>query len=103
VQHSLPHLEFFTRYHYRIEPEGVLLAGFELPEGRVASDIQVAAKRPEDVVGNHVAKLEACRLAQRLACYDRERQRNPFVELGGFVFSFIADGSPAPARPRSSG
>jgi len=98
VQHSLPHLEFFTRYHYRIEPEGVLLAGFELPEGRVASDIQVATKRPEDVVGNHVAKLEACRIAQRLACYDRERQANPFVELGGFVFSFIADGNPGTGK-----
>lgn len=98
VQHSLPHLEFFTRYHYRVEPEGVLLAGFELPEGRVASDLQVPTKRPEEVVGNHVAKLEACRIAQRLACYDPERQSNPFVELGGFVFSFIADGNPGTGK-----
>jgi hypothetical protein len=98
VQHSLPHLEFYTRYHYRVEPEGVLLAGFELPESRVAGDIQVPVKRPEDVVGNHVAKLEACRIAQRLACYDAERQANPFVELGGFVFSFIADGQPGTGK-----
>jgi hypothetical protein len=98
VQHSLPHLEFFTRTHYRVEPEGVLLAGFELPEGRPASEIQVPTKRPEDVVGNHVAKLEACRIAQRLACYDPERRSNPFVELGGFVFSFIADGNPGTGK-----
>ncbi len=98
MQHSLPYLDFFTRYHYRIEPEGVRIAGFELTEDRVAGDIQVPVKRPEDVVGNHVAKLEACRIAQRLACYDLERQSNPFVELGGFVFSFIADGNPGTGK-----
>jgi hypothetical protein len=98
LQHSLAYADFFTRYHYRIEPEGVLVAGFELPEGRAAGEIQVPAKRPEDVVGNHVAKLEACRLAQRLACYDLERKQNPFVEVGGFVFTFIADGSPGTGK-----
>jgi hypothetical protein len=95
---SLQHLEFFTRYHYRIEPDDVLVAGFELPDERVRSDIQVQRKRPEDVVGNHVAKLEASRIAQRLVCYDAERQANPFVELGGFVFSFIGDGSPGTGK-----
>ncbi len=98
VQHSLPHLEFYTRYHFRVEPEGVAIAGFELPEAPVGVEIQVPEKRPEQVVGNHVAKLEACRIAQRLACYDREAQRNPFVELGGFVFTFLADGSPGTGK-----
>jgi hypothetical protein len=98
LRHSLGHLEFYTRYHYRIEPEGVLLSGFALSETGVSSDIQVQSKRPEDVVGNHVAKLEACRIAQRLACYDPERQQNPFVELGGFVFSFIGDGQPGTGK-----
>jgi hypothetical protein len=97
-QHSLPHLEFYTRYHYRIEPEGVAIAGFELPEGRPQAEIQVPEKRPEEVVGNHVAKLEAQRIAQRLACYDLERRRNPFVDLGGFVFTFLADGSPGTGK-----
>ena len=98
LQHSLQYLEFFTRYHYRIDPEGIVISGFELPEVRAASDIQVPVRRPEDVVGNHVAKLEACRIAQRLACYDLERQRNPFCDLGGFVFTFIADGSPGTGK-----
>ena len=95
---SLAHLEFFTRYHYRIEPEGVLLAGFELPEQRVSQPIQVPEKHPEDIVGNHRAKLESVRLAQRLACYDLERQQNPFVDLGGFTFTFIGDGSPGTGK-----
>lgn len=98
LRHSLEYLEFFTRYHYRIESDDVLIAGFELPETRVTSDIDVPVKRPEEVVGNHVAKLEASRIAQRLACYDLERQQNPFVELGGFVFTFIADGSPGTGK-----
>jgi hypothetical protein len=98
IQHSLPHLEFYTRYHFRIEPEGVALAGFELPEAPAAADVQVPEKRPEQVVGNHLAKLEACRIAQRLACYDLTAQRNPFVELGGFVFTFLADGSPGTGK-----
>ena len=98
LRHSLSHLEFYTRYHYRIEPEGVELSGFVLPEPGARSDIQVPRKRPEDVVGNHVAKLEACRIAQRLACYDAELQRNPFLDLGGFVFTFIGDGRPGTGK-----
>jgi hypothetical protein len=98
LQHSLPHLEFYTRYHYRIEPEGVVLEGFELSEPRAEGEIQVPVKRPEEVVGNHLAKREACRLAQRLVCYDRERQRSPFVDLGGFTFTFLADGSPGTGK-----
>jgi hypothetical protein len=98
LRHSLSHLDFYTRYHYRIEPEGVTIAGFELSEARLAVEIQVPVKRPEEVVGNHLAKREGCRLAQRLACYDLERQRNPFVDLGGFVFTFLADGSPGTGK-----
>jgi len=98
TQHSLEHLDFYTRYHYRVEPDGVLIAGFELPEIRSGSDILVPEKRPGEVVGNHIAKLEATRIAQRLACYDAERQSNPFVELGGFVFTFIGDGSPGTGK-----
>jgi len=98
VQHSLEHLDFYTRYHFRVEPEEVRIAGFELPELRRGSDILVPTRRPGDVVGNHIAKLEAQRIAQRLACYDAERQSNPFVELGGFVFTFIGDGSPGTGK-----
>jgi hypothetical protein len=98
LQHSLRYLDFFTRYHYRIEPDGVLIAGFELPEAVPRSDIQVPVRRPEEVVGNHRAKLEAARIAQRLACYDRERQANPFVELGGFTFTFLGDGRPGTGK-----
>ncbi len=98
VQDSLQQLDFYTRYQYRIEPDDVLIAGFELPVVGHSRDIQVQSKRPEEVVGNHLAKLEASRIAQRLVCYDTELQTNPFVELGGFVFSFIGDGNPGTGK-----
>jgi hypothetical protein len=98
LHRSLQYLEFYTRYHYRVEPEGVRIAGFELPEPSMGTEIQVPVRRPEQVVGNHLAKLLATRIAQRLACYDPERQSNPFVELGGFIFTFIGDGSPGTGK-----
>jgi hypothetical protein len=98
LQHSLQYLEFYTRYHYRVEPEDVSIAGFELSDPETRSDVQVPSRRPEEVVGNHLAKLEAGRIAQRLACYDLEHQSNPFVDLGGFTFSFIGDGSPGTGK-----
>jgi hypothetical protein len=95
---SLQYAEVFTRYEYRIEDDDIVVAGFELPEERAHSEIQVGDRRPQDVVGNHIAKLEASRIAQRLACFDLERQTNPYIDLGGFVFSFIGDGSPGTGK-----
>ncbi|MBI4862294.1 MAG: AAA family ATPase [Candidatus Riflebacteria bacterium] len=95
---SLAYLEFYTRYHYRIEPDGVTITGFEMEEPASALQVEVQEKRPEEVVGNHIAKFEAMRLAQRLVCYDRARQHNPFVDLGGFSFTLIGDGSPGTGK-----
>jgi hypothetical protein len=95
---SLEHLEFYSRYRFRVEADDVVIAGFELDEPSTRSRVEIAVKRPEEVVGNHVAKFEAMRLAQRLVCYDPERQRNPFVDLGGFSFSFLGDGSPGTGK-----
>lgn len=98
VASHLQYTESFTRYEYRIEADDVVVSGFEFPEERVVGPIEIQTRRPEEVVGNHIAKLEASRIAQRLACYDIELGQNPFVELGGFVFSFIGDGSPGTGK-----
>jgi len=98
TRESLRFVEFYTRYHYRIEPEGIHLSGFDLEEPVTSSQVEVQEKRPEEVVGNHIAKFEAMRLAPRLVCYDLERQRNPFVDLGGFTFTLIGDGSPGTGK-----
>ena len=98
MRESFQHLEFYTRYHYRVEPEEIALRGFEMEDEPLGLEIEMVQKRPEEVVGNHIAKFEAMRLSQRLICYDLERQRNPFVDLGGFTFTFIGDGNPGTGK-----
>jgi SpoVK/Ycf46/Vps4 family AAA+-type ATPase len=55
-------------------------------------------KKPEEIVGNQIAKYQAMRLARMLMAYDFDRQMNPFVELGGFLFTFIGDGAPGTGK-----
>ena len=38
------------------------------------------------------------KLAKMLMAYDFDRQLNPFVELGGFLFTFIGDGAPGTGK-----
>lgn len=95
---ALRKVEVYTGTRYRLEADDVTLAGFELGTAAAVVAVEVQEKRPEEVVGNHVAKFEAMRLAQRLVCYDMGRQRNPFVDLGGFSFSFLGDGSPGTGK-----
>ena len=49
-------------------------------------------------IGNHIAKYQATKLAKMLVAYDFDRQLNPFVELGGFLFTFIGDGAPGTGK-----
>jgi len=98
LEGSLGHLEFFLANHYRVEADDLVLAGFEDEPAPASSVVELPRKRPEEVVGNHVAKFEAMRLAQRLVCYDLGRRRNPFVDLGGFTFSFLGDGRPGTGK-----
>ena len=55
-------------------------------------------KKPEEIIGNHIAKYQALKLAKMLMAYDFDRQMNPFVELGGFLFTFIGDGMPGTGK-----
>lgn len=98
LQASLSHLDFYLRYHYRLETDDLTLSGLQLTEPSASQAIDMVEKRPEEVVGNHIAKFESMRLAQRLVCYDMARQKNPLVELGGFSFTIIGDGSPGTGK-----
>ena len=55
-------------------------------------------KKPNEIIGNHIAKYQAMKLAKMLMAYDFDRQLNPFVELGGFLFTFIGDGAPGTGK-----
>ncbi|MEZ5913412.1 MAG: hypothetical protein R3D84_15315 [Paracoccaceae bacterium] len=58
------------------------------------------AFKPNEVIGNHIARVSSDRLAKMLMAYDFERRLNPFAEMGASSSPSWAMASPAPARPR---
>ncbi|MEM8577564.1 MAG: ATP-binding protein [Pseudomonadota bacterium] len=95
---AAPGLEPFTALRLRVEADDLTLGGFT-PAGRARSQpLTMQFKKPHEVVGNHIAKSQALRLAKMLMAYDFERRMNPFAELGGFIFTFMGDGAPGTGK-----
>lgn len=92
-------LAAFMARTYAIEVDDFHVRGFERSastKGRKPLVMQF--KKVHEVVGNHIAKAQAIKLAKMLVAYDFERQKNPFVELGGFLFTFVGDGFPGTGK-----
>ena len=88
----------FENVHIRIEQDDFTLSGFDVAPGQKRKPLVMTFKKPEEIIGNHIAKYQAMKLAKMLVAYDFERQLNPFVELGGFLFTFIGDGMPGTGK-----
>jgi hypothetical protein len=88
----------FEDAHIRIEADDFTLNGFDVAPGQKSKPLVMTFKKPDEVVGNHIAKYQAVKLAKMVMAYDFERQMNPFVELGGFLFTFIGDGAPGTGK-----
>ncbi|MBN9070998.1 MAG: ATP-binding protein [Rhizobiales bacterium] len=88
----------FENAHIRIDADDFTLDGFDVAPGKKSKPLVMTFKRPEEVVGNHIAKYQSVKLAKMLMAYDFDRQLNPFVELGGFLFTFIGDGAPGTGK-----
>ncbi|MFZ1681738.1 MAG: AAA family ATPase [Rhizobiaceae bacterium] len=88
----------FEDSHVRIEKDDFTLDGFDVAPGAKRKPLVMTFKKPEEVVGNHIAKYQAMKLAKMIMAYDFDRQLNPFVELGGFLFTFIGDGAPGTGK-----
>lgn len=88
----------FEQTHLRLESDGFELNGFDVAPGVKRSKLVMQFKKPDEIIGNHIAKYQAIKLAKMLMAYDFERQLNPFVDLGGFLFTFIGDGSPGTGK-----
>lgn len=88
----------FENAHIRIDVDDFTLDGFDVAPGKRAKPLAMTFKKPEEVVGNHIAKYQSVKLAKMLMAYDFERELNPFVELGGFLFAFIGDGAPGTGK-----
>ncbi|WP_353644902.1 AAA family ATPase [Mesorhizobium sp. WSM2239] len=91
-------LGVFENAHIRIESDDFTVDGFDVAPGKKSKPLVMTFKKPEEVVGNHIAKYQAVKLSKMLMAYDFDRELNPFVELGGFLFTFIGDGAPGTGK-----
>ncbi len=88
----------FENAHIRIESDDFTLDGFDVAPGQKRTKLVMSFKKPNEIIGNHIAKYQAMKLAKMLMAHDFDRQLNPFVELGGFLFTFIGDGAPGTGK-----
>ncbi|ASY63881.1 hypothetical protein SJ05684_c24410 [Sinorhizobium sojae CCBAU 05684] len=91
-------LQNFETVHIRLDQDDFTLNGFDIAPGQKRKPLVMTFKKPEEIIGNHIAKYQALKLAKMLMAYDFDRQMNPFVELGGFLFTFIGDGMPGTGK-----
>ncbi|MDP2739748.1 MAG: ATP-binding protein [Pseudorhodobacter sp.] len=95
---TAPRVGGFASASWRVEADGLALAGFKPARAARGTALSMAFKKPDEVIGNHIAKYQSLRLAKMLMAYDFERKLNPFAELGGFIFTFMGDGAPGTGK-----
>lgn len=95
---GLEYSNYFTAFNYRVEKDDFNISGFNRSSKAKSSELVMTFKKPEEVIGNTIAKHNAKRIAKMLMCYDFERKLNPFAELGGFIFTFFGDGNPGTGK-----
>lgn len=88
----------FEAMHIRLDADDFTLDGLETGPSKASKPLTMSFKKPHEVVGNHIAKHQAVKLSKMLMAYDFDKQMNPFVELGGFIFTFIGDGFPGTGK-----
>ncbi|MEL7261090.1 MAG: AAA family ATPase [Pseudomonadota bacterium] len=95
---TAPRLAAFTAASWRVEADDFTVQGFTPASRAKSSTLTMTFKKPNEVVGNHIAKYQAMKLAKMLMAYDFDRRLNPFAELGGFIFTFMGDGKPGTGK-----
>ncbi len=95
---TAPRLAAFSGASWRIEADDLTLQGFTPARKAKGSTLTMAFKKPNEVIGNHIAKYQAMKLAKMVMAYDFDRRLNPFAELGGFIFTFMGDGKPGTGK-----
>ena len=88
----------FTGASWKVAAEGFVVQGFTPSRIARSSTLTMTFKKPNEVVGNHIAKYQALRLSKMIMAYDFERRLNPFAELGGFIFTVMGDGAPGTGK-----
>ncbi|MBD3664863.1 ATP-binding protein [Sulfitobacter sp. TSTF-M16] len=95
---TAPRLEGFRAATWRVEEDDFTVSGFSPASKAKSTKLTMTFKKPNEVVGNHIAKYQAMKLAKMLMAYDFDRRLNPFAELGGFIFTFMGDGAPGTGK-----
>ena len=95
---TAPRLEPFHGVSYRVEADDFTVNGFTPAKKGKSTTLTMTFKKPNEVVGNHIAKYQAMKLSKMLMAYDFERKLNPFADLGGFIFTFMGDGAPGTGK-----
>lgn len=95
---NIGRLEPFTQAQWRVEEDDFAINGFTPARKAKGSKLTMTFKKPNEVVGNHIAKYQAMKLAKMVMAYDFDRRLNPFAELGGFIFTFMGDGKPGTGK-----
>ncbi len=95
---STPATEAFTAVSYRVAADDFVIEGFTPSLRSRSTALTMTFKKPNEVVGNHIAKYQSLKLAKMMMAYDFDRQLNPFAELGGFIFTFLGDGKPGTGK-----
>ena len=95
---TAPGLAPFTSASWRVAADDLTIQGFSPSRKGRGPALQMTFKKPEEVVGNHIAKHQAMKLSKMLMAYDFERRLNPFAEAGGFIFTFMGDGAPGTGK-----
>jgi energy-coupling factor transporter ATP-binding protein EcfA2 len=95
---TAPRLAGFTAASWMVEADKLTIAGFKPARAAKSTTLTMTFKKPNEVVGNHIAKYQSLRLAKMLMAYDFDRKLNPFAEMGGFIFTFMGDGAPGTGK-----
>ncbi|MGQ0566938.1 MAG: ATP-binding protein, partial [Gemmobacter sp.] len=88
----------FSSGSWKVEADNLTLSGFKPARTARGTALTMQFKKPNEVIGNHIAKYQALRLSKMLMAYDFERKLNPFAEVGGFIFTFMGDGKPGTGK-----
>ena len=95
---TAPRLEGFSAAAWHVEADDFTVRGFSPSSKAKSTKLTMTFKKPNEVVGNHIAKYQSMKLAKMLMAYDFDRKLNPFAELGGFIFTFMGDGAPGTGK-----
>jgi len=90
--------EFYENYEYKVDEDNFVINGFEQSLNMGYGNLDIPTKKPEEVIGNMIAKSQAIRLSKMMMAYDFDKKLNPFADMGGFVFTFMGDGNPGTGK-----